>query len=240
MSNKWIYMGLPLSMFFAYILGMLIYPNPSPIFCRFVLSELGIIENATAAFFMVAAIFGLILFFKSKNLAPKSIRFIYIILFIGGTFVALEETNYGQFYYNYRTGEWFSKGKVEDFNLHNLAGNMPARRMNLIATLGFPMVCIVLPLIGLKKGWFNPGHWGFYLLPKEELILMAILAQISTWFDDIYIFLDVPLNAWARATEFKELYWALILTSYGIILNQRLKSLKKAKDQTGNIVCQAK
>jgi hypothetical protein len=69
---------------------------------------------------------------------------------------------------------------------------------------------------------------------------MAILAQISTWFDDIYIFLDVPLNAWARATEFKELYWALILTSYGIILNQRLKSLKKAKDQTENIACQAK
>ena len=96
-----------------------------------------------------------------------------------------------------------------------------------MATFGFPAVCVVLPLVGLKRRWFNSGHWAFYLLPQKELMLMTILAQIASWFDDIYSVLALPLSAWARATEFKELYWGLILVFYGIILNKRLDLLKK-------------
>lgn len=232
MRNKWIYLGLPLLFWIIYVIGMIFFPNPSQRFYKYMFSELGVIENATALFFLMAGILGLVLFFKSCGLAGKFIRIAYILLFFGGVFITLEEVNYGQFYYNYNTGEWFSGGKVEEeINFHKQWGHKPARRMNTIATVGFPMICIVLPIVGIRKGWFNSGHWGFYLLPEKELMLLPVIAQCCSWFDNIYKILDIPMSAWARATEFKELYWGLILLFYGIIIKNRLALLKVAREQ---------
>lgn len=110
--------------------------------------------------------------------------------------------------------------------------------MNLLATVGFPAVCIVLPLIGLKDGWYNSKHWGFYLLPQKELILIPVLAQLTSWIDDFYGIFDLQTNAWVRATEFKELFWGVTLVCYGIILKKRLSLLKQTQEkaETGPLV----
>ncbi len=229
-SKRFFCVWLPLIASAAYLLGMAALPEPPKCISTLVLSELGVIEIGTAVLFLLAAIMGAVLFIRSRRIAPTRYRAVYIILVLGGLFIAGEETNYGQFIYDFHTGEWFTKQPPVEFNLHKLYGHKPARRLNTVATFGFPVVCIVLPIMGGRYRWYRRGRWGYFLLPGKELIAVTAMAQLLTWLDDIYLAFTSDFNAWARASEFKELYWGYIVLMYSLILLRRLKADFKAAE----------
>lgn len=209
---------LPLAMLFAYLLGMFLIPRvPWQVpfghgQCRCLIhSELGLIENLTALLFLISAIMAFRLAWKLRRQAERLYLICYLLFAAAAIVVCLEEINYGQFYFGFETPKTVRNRstqyrsvvpgaasdiddadvEMEDlaFNLHNLAGNKPARRLNLVATVGFPVWCILLPLLAckLRPGRCRRGgHWTRYLLPGLQLTLIVILAQSMSWLDDAY------------------------------------------------------
>ncbi|MGH7201251.1 MAG: hypothetical protein ACREJB_11650, partial [Planctomycetaceae bacterium] len=106
-------------------------------------------------------------------------------------------------------------------NLHNLFDNFLSHRLNAAATVAFPLACIVLPWLATRrKLWDKTGHWVHFLLPRKELVLLVVLAQLATWFDDVAELAGSD-NYWARATELKEMYWALTSLCYVRLMRHR-------------------
>jgi hypothetical protein len=225
-----LYAVLPTGLFLLYLLGMAILPRPGEEAYRWIHGESphGIIENATALFFFLGAGWFMAAFSAScGNATPGFLRVGYFILALSALFVALEEINYGQFFLNFETPDVIGALSTKDeFNLHNLYGNKPARRLNLIATIGFPMLFIVLPLLANLRyrlpAWFH--NLAGLFLPGRCLMLFAILAQLATWLDDIFGWFNVA-NAWTRATEFKELYWGMGIFFWARILCRRRQGM---------------
>lgn len=221
-----IYVGMPLAIFCAYLLGWALMPTPSDLVYRWVFSEQGLIEMSTAILFALAAVGGVgLLCSTSKRMAQKY-RFIYGGFALAAIFVALEETSYGQHFFDFPVPEWFARNSTKhEVNFHNLYGNKPARRLNLVATMGFPVVCVLLPLLLLLRCRTYPvGGSAYHLLPRTELIVIVVLAQAATWLDDLSGLLSLPPSAWARASEFKEFYWGMTAFFHCNIIRRRLGS----------------
>ena len=223
---------LPLGLLIAYLLGMILVPEVpwlSPLAhgrhqCL-VHSELGIIENASALMFLASAILALRLAWKLRRRVRRIYVAAYLVFAIAAMVVCLEEINYGQFFLRFETPELVrehstqfrpaipdddateeASDAMEDlaFNLHNLAGNKPARRLNTVATFGFPTWCILLPLV-VARFWprqaWNQGNWTRYLLPGLQLTVIVIIAQAFSWLDDGYVALLQLSESWNGQVE---------------------------------------
>lgn len=233
-----LYVGLPVTILILYIVGMILVPYPGQKLAYVVFSEHGIIEIGTAAFFFLAALFAFLLCYKTAFSKVGKWRVIYLLLGLAVLFVALEEINYGQFFFEFETPEYLAKYSSKDeFNLHNLFANKPAHRLNLIATIGFPVFFIVLPLIASRsQNAYCPQNWTYYILPQRQLLLFVIIGQLMTWFDDVFGFFGIS-NGWTEATETKELYWALAVLLWMIILFRRIAlQTKAATDFSGSLL----
>ncbi len=216
---------IPLGLLAAYLLGMMLMPNPSGLWWVVTHSELGVIELGTAALYLLASVLAVRLAWRFRGELRRRYRALYVLFAAAALFVCLEEINYGQYLLGFGTPDWFMEHSTKgEMNLHNLAGNVPARRLNLLATLAFPLWCIVLPLVGrLNRSWWSPGHWSGYLLPRTELALVVVLAQGMSWLDDLFALCGWEMNVWARASEFKELYWGLGAAMLPILVGRRLQ-----------------
>ena len=234
-----LYVGLPVTILILYLGGMILVPYPGQKLGNVVFSERGIIEIGTAAFFFLAALFAFLLWYKTAFSKVGKWRVIYLLLGLAVLFVALEEINYGQFFFEFETPQHLSKYSSKDeFNLHNLFANKPAHRLNLIATIGFPVFFIVLPLIAFRsQNSYCPQNWTYYFLPQRQLLLFVIIGQLMTWFDDVFEFFGIK-NTWtAEATETKELYWALAVLLWMIILFRRIVlQTESATDFSGTLL----
>jgi hypothetical protein len=225
-----LYIGLPVTLLILYVLGTFLIPFPGPKTKKIVFSEQGIVEVGTALFYFAAAVVGFLLCLKTKT-APKKWRAFYLLVGLMALFVALEETNYGQYFFEFDTPDEIAQHNSKDeFNLHNMLGNLPARRLNLITTLGFPTFFLFLPLVACRDPHnYTPQRWVYYVLPEKQLFIYPFLAQLMSWYDDIFDFFGIA-NPWTRATEFKELYWAMAVLFWLLILYRRV--LTKAQVQS--------
>lgn len=134
-----LYVGLPVAILILYIGGMITVPYPSEKLGYVIFSERGIIEIGTAVCFVLASIVAFLLWHKTDSQKVGKWKVAYLLIGFMALFVALEETNYGQYFFRFDTAEQVSKlNSKGEFNIHNMFGNKPARRLNLIATIGFP------------------------------------------------------------------------------------------------------
>ncbi|MFW6155532.1 MAG: hypothetical protein ACOC95_09980 [Planctomycetota bacterium] len=192
-------------------------------------SELGIIELGTAALYLVGAALALHMVVRYRRWAPRRYLALYVLASLMAVFVCLEEINYGQHLIGFETPELLREHSTKaEFNLHNLAGNVPARRLNLLGTLGFALWCLVLPIVGHYRRWWWPGRPSWFLLPRFELALVAMVAQSMSWLDDLFALCGWPPNTWSRATEFKELYWSLGWVLLVLVVRGRLEARRRA------------
>lgn len=225
-KERILYVAMPLVILVAYIAGMALIPRPNEELAKILFSEMGIIELCTALFYLMAAVVGFVLCRRSRRLVGWKYQLSYLLFGLAALFVALEEINYGQYIFNFETPEllaaYNSKG---DFNLHNLWGNMLARRLDLIAKIGFTVFLVVLPLVYTHQGrTYRRGSWTYYLLPGRQLILLGIIAPLLSWFDDVFGWFGIA-NSWTRATEMKEFYWGLAAMLWVLIVSRRVLRL---------------
>ena len=229
LKGKSLHIVLPVGILVLYAAGMVLALAPGKVLSRVVFSELGIVELGTAVFFILAAIIAFVLCYKAKTSSAGKWRLAYLIFGLGALFVALEEVNYGQYFIGFGTPtQIFELNTKGEFNLHNMFGNIIARRLNLVATIAFPTFLIVLPVFAaLGKEAYSTNNWPYYILPGRRLILYAAIGQFMTWFDDLFGLFGIA-NAWTRATEMKEFYWAMASLLWITIIYRRILQPKRA------------
>jgi hypothetical protein len=213
------YIGLPVASFVGYFTSLVWFPGFSRWFLH---TEHGAIEWGTAIAFLVAAMIGCRLFWKTANIIPSQYRLFYALFTCAGLLVSLEETSYGQKLLGWSSPEWFdTHNSKHETNLHNMFDNKPSNALRTLATVGCPVCCIVLPLFFKSKGLGGTNRWAHWLVPDGQLTVLAFLTLLLTAFN------KVPqirgMATWSgHLGELKEFYWGVIAVGYAVVLSQRL------------------
>ena len=207
-------------------LGYFAVVKLAPGFSKSVLStEQGLIEVGTAALFAASA-YGAYRIASDSRLRAEY-RILFALFVIGAVFVTLEETSYGQNFFQWETPAWFQQHNVNrETNLHNLFHNKPSRRFQAAAVLVFPIMCIAVPLFFRWRGGpYHRGEWRFYLLPGLELATLAIVAAAVNWPNSLPE--SVVREPWRgpELREVRELFWAWAAFGYTMIIGNRLRGL---------------
>jgi len=213
------YVVLPALAMTGYLVCLWFFPK----FAKEVLhSERGLIEMATALAFLAASCLGWRLLAGTRGAVPGWASAMYGLFSVAALFVALEEVSYGQKILHFQSPGWFAQNNSKrETNLHNMLGNSPSNRMRQVATIGCPVICLILPLIaGFRRGRYQPRHWTYYLLPRMEL---ATLAAITLLLSGLRRFrLLETADIWEHMSEVRELVWGTVAICYVAILSRRL------------------
>ena len=210
---------VPVIGIFGYFLGL--WLAPAGAFHRIVLSEQGVIELGTAAFYVAAAALAVALASKARGSVPQGYRVLYILFALAALFVALEELSYGQHLLGWESPEWFAAHNTKrETNLHNLLESKPGRMLYDVGHVIFPIGCIVVPLATMRRrGAYAPGHWSFYLLPRAQLMTVVILAGLLGLVRKVAPMEQASIAGLGELVEF---YWGLAALLYVGTLWQRL------------------
>lgn len=137
--------------------------------------ELGLVENATAAFFLIAAAHAFYLLATRRGSAPWGARLGLGVVGTASLWVALEEISYGQHWFGFESPPWFVRANnQQQLNLHNLAGDRPA---NLLRTLGYVLVAglgVLAPLAVARRRTPLPT-WSRCWIPPRWMIAPSLL-----------------------------------------------------------------
>jgi hypothetical protein len=198
-------------------------------------SEQGFFELAAATGFAAAGSAALVLGVTSRDVIPRHFRAYYFVIAVAGWFVALEEISYGQHLFSWSSPDWFAEHNAQgEMNLHNLGDDGLSDLLRYVANVGFPLVCVVMPLGAMwLRGEYHPSRWGYYVLPRFELVTLILTAQALTTVQHVaqgFIGRE-PL---IRPGEMQEFYWAMAGLAYLGILWRRVGALRKeARDEPG-------
>jgi hypothetical protein len=191
----------------------------------FLFAENGIIELGTAVFFLLAGCVALRLALRRDATVPRKFRAFFVLFACTACFVGLEEMNYGQFIFGLKVPVYFAQhGTKPDLNLHNLHGDLLSDVLRDVANVLFPLACVAIPMIQLRRGGqADPSHWAYYLLPKGELITVVCLALAVSPLDKLTKWL-VGATMVARPGEIQEFYWSLAACLYVWVIQKRVQA----------------
>jgi hypothetical protein len=224
---------LPVVVFVAYFVCLKFFPAFTKVYVH---TEHGAIELATAVTFFIASILGLRFTWVHRHRLPRDYVVLYSLFVVAGMFVALEEVSYGQKFFAWRSPEWFARyNSKSETNLHNMFHNRPSNFLRSIATIGCPMVCIVLPAyVAVRCKGAREGTWAHYLLPRWELATIAVLTLVLTIFNKIPSIKGMA--TWSgHLGELKEMYWGVAALIYVTVISGRLHDRSgsdRSSDQT--------
>lgn len=184
-------------------------------------SERGLVEMSTALAFLAASCLGWRLLVRTRGVVPGWASAMYGLFALAALFVALEEVSYGQKLFHWKSPGWFAQNNSKrETNLHNMMGNIPSNRMRQIATIGCPIIGLVMPLVArFRRGRYEPEHWRFYFLPRMEL---ATLVAITMLLSGLRRFRQFgAADIWEHMSEVRELVWGVVAICYVVILSRR-------------------
>ncbi len=203
----------------CYVVCLWFFPSIAK---RFLHSERGLIEMWTALAFLAASWLGWRLVARTRGAVPVWAGMMYGLFTLAALFVALEEVSYGQKVFHFQSPGWFAQNNSKrETNLHNLLGDTPSNRMRQVATIGCPIICLVMPLVArFRRGRYQPSHWTYYVLPRFELATLAAITLLLSGLRRFRI-LGAP-DTWEHMSEVRELAWGVIAICYAAILSRRL------------------
>ena len=187
-----------------------------------VVSERGPVELGTAACFGAAGLLALGLAARTRGVAPTSVRILYLLFAVGALFAGLEEVSYGQHLIGWESPRWFTERNAQrETNLHNLFADRPGRALRNVALVAITLGGIVAPVAAMRApSAYDRGRWPYYLLPRGELIPLAVGMLLMR------LFRALPgrlRGGWDLGLiEVMELYLALAALVYVLVLRRRL------------------
>ena len=193
-------------------------------------NETGPVEIITALTFLVTAIAaGAIMRHLLKQQPRPSRWFIawHTLFILGAVFMFLEETSYGQHYFNFESPAYFEEhNKQDEMNLHNLYGDKPSSMLRRVANVGLPVFGILMPWIVMSRDpkAYERARWAWYTLPHKELVLWVLLAALTSPIRNTDFFSEGETVWRGTLSEFKELLWAMTLCVYGLVMWQRFRA----------------
>ena len=160
--------------------------------------EDNLVEWATVIFFVLAGIFSLVIFFRSK----KRSEWFYLLFGIGCMLFALEEISWGQRIFGLESTEFFVENSdQQEINIHNVINEWFSVRTKNIAALVLFSYGTVLPLAALNS------HVRAFL--KKLGILVPPLILIPGFV--LASFLTVDLFFTGQDEEVAELFFSMLL-----------------------------
>ena len=217
---------LPVATVLIYTLVMIVIPRDQ---LQWFHNETGPIEIITALVFLLTAIAAGAILVSLRRQQPRPSRWFiawHTLFIIGAVFMLLEETSYGQHYFNFESPAYFEEhNKQDEMNLHNLYGDKPSSTLRRIANVGLPVFGIALPWFVMSRDpkAYERTRWAWYTLPHKELILWVLLAALVSPIRNTDFFSEGETVWRGTLSEFKELLWAMTLCVYGLVMWQRFK-----------------
>ena len=185
-------------------------------------SEYGPVEIGTAVSFAVASFLAFGLARRTRRVAPRLVRMLYLVFAVGALFACLEEISYGQHFVGWRSPRWFDQANAQhETNLHNLLQDRPGKLLRNSALVAVALGGIVLPAAATwMGGQYAAGRWAYYLLPRAELAPLVtaslIMRLVRTLPHDLRSGRDPALF------EVLELYLAITALVLIVTLRRRL------------------
>jgi hypothetical protein len=160
--------------------------------------EDNLVEWATVFFFVLASIFSMVIFFRSK----KRSEWFYLLFGIVCILFALEEISWGQRIFGFESTKFFLENSdQQEINIHNVVNEWFSVRTKNIGALLFFSYGVVFPLAALNRYFRNfVKKWGI-LIPPLILIPGFVIAS----------FLTVDLFFTGQDEEVAELFFSMLL-----------------------------
>lgn len=221
---KWLWLWLPIMVaLFPYVMRIVNVESD-----QYVYGELGIIENVTFIFLLIAIVLGIMSIAKIKAFKFRVFRAWLTLLVLGCIYYAGEEISWGQHWIGWATPEsWMSINDQGETNLHNtsaLLDQVPRMLLTIAAVVGgvlIPSYCLMRD-IKLSASSFYAWLWPTYV--NIPTCLLAVLVSLH---EKIYKLFDttVPHLLDIRAGETKECLLAMFLFMYIASFYKRLKQV---------------
>lgn len=212
-------LGAPVASYLGYIVVMCLANDEGR---RWIDSEQGPTELGTATLFALAGVMAAAIAWRAAA-TPLRYRALFGLGAAVMAFVALEEISYGQHLFGWSSPDYMREHNFrQETNLHNLHDNALSHQMRLGANLLTPLVFIILPLVLLRReNDYRPGSAAWCLLPKRELIGVAVVASFCTTPQKIIDTIGHGGRRWLGLGELKELYWSIAAAGLMFLLYRR-------------------
>ena len=220
---SWVYLWIPI-LSCALVFAVAIVDEG--FYDRWIETEQGVLENATAAIPVVAIVFGA-LALRRRRLLPKTwLSYWIIIVCAGCLYITGEELSWGQRLFGWETPELFKRlSNQGETNLHNISSwlDQKPRALLEIAVIvggfGFPL------WMRARRVRWNPAHdWRGWIVPTWVCFPTAVLAFLVRMPERAAEFMNWNLGAGpvVRYSELQEYCFALFLLLYLLSIHRRL------------------
>lgn len=217
---QWLWLWLPVASFAVLLIcGQVLSPD---IYELWIGNErTGILENLHAIIPFVSFLLALQLLFH-RNLRSFSWLWGWLLLAaLGSFYMGGEEASWGQHWFQWITPEnWTAVNDQGETNLHNTSSWLDQKPRTLME-IGIIIGGIILPLLALRRPQIL-RHRFAVVIPPLSLLPCALLAEIARMTERLLSALDWPFTLFQRASEVQELFFALFVLFYLLVLRKRL------------------
>jgi len=187
------------------------------------LGELGLIENLTVLFLVMSALLTIFLIRRYRKILHLTPKLFLVVYCIGCIYFAGEEASWGQHWFGWGTGEYFSAINDQgETNLHNTSiflDRVPKALVSLSIFIGGVFAPIYFRRKALVIDCRKPMWW---LFPTWICLPTALFATMATWPSKVERF-----TGWTfyfdQAQEMKEIYIAYFFLLFIVSLARRLQ-----------------
>ncbi len=143
--------------------------------------EIGYVENATALFFLIGAVYAFWLALRRYRPGVPYYRAALVFVGTASLWVCMEEISYGQQFLHFGAPEWFLEHNYnKEMNIHNLGKDMVSHAMR---TGGYALVLVVgiiMPLWGhYRAGEFPKESFFYHFVPGVWLIAPSLFHLLA-------------------------------------------------------------
>lgn len=228
----WLYLPVPF-FFFRYAIGR--FTNAQTGLESWFRHELGVIENLTVVFLVVALFYTvrlIVVYTDSMDLLLKTFLVLYCL---GCIYFAGEEASWGQHWFGWQTGGFFQGiNDQNETNFHNTAewlDRIPKGIVSLLIFIGGIVIPVLFYYKSLKIDYQGRFWW---MYPTLVCTPTAIFATVATWPSKIE-----RHTGWhfyfEQAQETKEFYIALFILLFVVSLSRRMPlASNRAGDVSAN------
>jgi hypothetical protein len=191
--------------------------------------ELGLLENTQTVLLLIAFVLGVRLVLQKNE---KWLRWWLVLICVGIFYLITEETSWGQHYFGWDMGGFFSSFNDQGENNFHNSDSWLDQKPRAVLLLGMILGTIVHPLMKRVRGrgLFDNPWWLAPTLVCLGPVVFSQIGAIPERIDDLNLFRfsAQAFTGGYRSSEMEEVYMYLFFVAYLLSLGHRLKLHKAA------------
>jgi hypothetical protein len=220
---KWLWLWVPIVLVSLLLITGVFLPEET--YAHWIGNErTGILETSHAIIPAISFVLALRIILH-PNVPTFSFLWFWILLAaLGSFYMSGEEASWGQHWFQWDTSaEWSKINDQGETNFHNTSSWLD-QKPRTILEIGIILGGIILPLVFRNKPHLK-NHRYAIIVPTLVLLPTAIIAETTRMTERLLAALDLPFRFFQRTSEVQELFFALFVLYYLIIILKRVKRL---------------